>query len=58
MKVMGAPYTLGFNHIKREYFAVIHGGEGDGWNVNRPCMSSILMFQGKIYLIDAGPNVL
>jgi len=54
----GAPYTLGFHHIKREYFAVIHAGEGDGWNVNRPCMSSILMFQGKIYLIDAGPNVL
>jgi len=54
----GAPYTLGFHRIKREYFAVIHSGEGDGWNVNRPCMSSILMFQGKIYLIDAGPNVL
>lgn len=54
----GAPYTLSFHNIKREYFAVIHSGEGDGWNVNRPCMSSILMFQGKIYLIDAGPNVL
>lgn len=53
-----APYTLGFHLIKREYFAVIHSGEGDGWNVNHPCMSSILMFQGKIYLIDAGPNVL
>ncbi|GBC62095.1 cyclic nucleotide-binding protein [Desulfonema ishimotonii] len=53
-----APYPLGFHHIRREYFAVIHSGEGDGWNVNRPCMSSILMFQGKIYLIDAGPNVL
>lgn len=53
-----APYPLGFHHIKREYFAVIHSGEGDGWNVNSPCMSSILMFQGKIYLIDAGPNVL
>ncbi len=54
----GASYTLGFHHIRREYFAVIHAGEGDGWNVNRPCMASILMFQGKIYLIDAGPNVL
>ncbi len=53
-----APYPLGFHHIHREYFAVIHSGEGDGWNVNHPCMSSILMFQGKIYLIDAGPNVL
>ncbi len=54
----GAPYPLGFHLIRREYFAVIHSGEGDGWNPNRPCMSSILMFQGKIYLIDAGPNVL
>ncbi len=54
----GAPYPLGFHLIRREYFAVIHSGEGDGWNVNHPCMSSILMFQGRIYLIDAGPNVL
>jgi hemerythrin len=54
----GAPYPLGFHLIRREYFAVIHSGEGDGWNPNRPCMSSILMFQGKVYLIDAGPNVL
>ena len=52
------PYPLGYHQIKREYFAVVHSGEGNGWDVNRPCMSSILMFQGKIYLIDAGPNVL
>jgi len=51
------PYPLGFHNIRREYFAVVHAGEGDGWNVNHPCMSSILMFQGKIYLIDAGPNI-
>ena len=51
------PYLLGFHNINREYFAVIHSGEGDGWDINRPCMSSILMFQGKIYLIDAGPNI-
>jgi len=53
-----APYPLGFYNISREYFSVIHSGQGDGWNVNDPCMSSIIMFQGKIYLIDAGPNVL
>lgn len=53
-----APYPLGYHQIERQYFGVIHSGEGDGWNVDRPCMSSILMFQGKIYLIDAGPNVL
>ena len=53
-----APYPLGIHNIKREYFAVIHSGEGDGWDPNRPCMSSILMFQGKIFLIDAGPNLM
>lgn len=51
------PYPLGFHNITREYFSVIHAGEGDGWDMNRPCMGSVLMFQGKIFLIDAGPNV-
>ena len=54
----GATYTLDFHHIKREYFAIIHSGQGDGWDLNRPTMASILMFQGKIYLIDTGPNIL
>ncbi|MBF0454228.1 MAG: bacteriohemerythrin [Magnetococcales bacterium] len=52
-----AAYPLSFQFIPREYFGVIHSGEGDGWDVNRPSMSSIIMFQGKIYLIDAGPNL-
>jgi hemerythrin len=52
-----APYQLGYHGIRREYFSVIHSGEGDGWDINRPCMASILTFQGKIYLIDAGPNI-
>ena len=51
------PYQLEYHNIEREYFSVIHSGEGDGWNIHRPCMSSILTFQGKIYLIDAGPNM-
>lgn len=51
------PYPLGFQDIRREYFGVIHSGEGDGWDINRPCAASILMYQGKIYLIDAGPNI-
>lgn len=51
------PYPLGFHNITREYFGVIHSGEGDGWDANRPCMGSILMFQGRIFLIDAGPNI-
>ncbi len=53
-----APYPLGFQKIDREYFAVIHSGEGNGWDINRPCMSSIIVFQGDLYLVDAGPNIL
>lgn len=53
-----SPYPLGNYRVGREYFAVVHSGNGDGWDVNRPAMSSILMFQGKIYLIDAEPNIL
>jgi len=52
-----APYPLGFHDIKREYFSVIHSGQGDGFDVNRPSMSSIITFQGKVYVIDAGPNI-
>ena len=50
-------YSLGFRSINRDYFSVIHSGQGDGWDVNRPCMASVIVFQGKIYLIDAGPNI-
>ena len=53
-----APYHLEYYKIQRDYFSVIHTGEGDGWDINRPCMASILIYQGKIYLIDAGPNLL
>jgi len=53
-----APYPLGFSNIKREYFSVIHSGQGDGWDVNRPSMGSVVTYQGRIYLVDAGPNIL
>ena len=52
------PYPLGFYNMPRDYFSVVHSGEGDGWDINRPAMGSILMFQGKVFLIDAGPNIL
>ncbi|MBT3788109.1 MAG: cyclic nucleotide-binding domain-containing protein [Alphaproteobacteria bacterium] len=52
------PYTLGMHDIERGYFSVIHSGDGDGWDVNRPSMSTVFMFQGRIYLVDAGPNVI
>jgi hemerythrin len=51
-------YTLGHHRVRREYFSVVHMGEGDGWNPNRPCMGSMIVFQGKIYLVDAGPNIM
>ena len=50
-------YSLGFHKIRREYFSVVHIGEGDGWDTEKPCMGSIVMFQGRIYLIDAGPHI-
>lgn len=53
-----APVRLDFHHVQPGYFSVIHIGEGDGWDRDRPCMSSIVCFQGKYYLIDTGPNVL
>ena len=52
------PYNLGYYPISPQYFSVVHIGEGDGWDPDRPCMSSILTFQGHIYLIDAGPGIL
>lgn len=56
-QIYDVPYNLGYHNIPKNYFSVIHSGQGDGWSVNNPSMSSILMFQGKIYLIDAGPNI-
>ena len=53
----GTTYHLGLTNFKREYFSIIHTGEGDGWDIKRPCMDSIITFQGKIFLIDAGPNI-
>jgi hemerythrin len=49
------PYHLGSHRVSREYFAVIHGGDGDGWDPERPSMGSIIAFQGRMYLVDAGP---
>jgi len=52
-----APYRLEKHLIQRDYFSVVHSGDGDGWDVNRPAMGSIVQYQGRIYLIDAGPNI-
>jgi hemerythrin len=53
-----APYTMGQHPIEPQYFGVIHCGEGDGWDLRRQSMASIVMFQGRYYLVDAGPSVL
>lgn len=53
----GPSYSLKPKRIRREHFSVIHMGEGDGWNFNKPCMGSIVCFRGKLYLIDAGPDI-
>ncbi|MEA3290629.1 MAG: cyclic nucleotide-binding domain-containing protein [Campylobacterota bacterium] len=51
-----SPYFLPQYKIKRDYFSVIHSGQGDGWDINRPSMNSIISFQGKLYVIDVVPN--
>jgi hemerythrin len=53
-----APYQLPFREVIPEVFSISHTGEGNGWDENRPCMASVIHHQGKIYLIDAGPNIL
>jgi hemerythrin len=52
-----APYSLPLRPASREDFAVVHIGEGDGWDVARPCMSSVVVWRGEPYLVDAGPNI-
>ena len=49
-------YPLGNFNFKRNHFSIVHSGEGDGWDTSRPCMSSVMVHQGKIFLLDTGPN--
>lgn len=51
------PYPLTQVAVDRHYFAVAHAGDGDGWDFNRPAMGSVLIHQGRVYLIDAGSNI-
>ena len=51
------PYELPRRSFSREQFSVVHIGEGDGWDVDRPCMSSLVVHRGRVWLVDAGPNV-
>ena len=49
-------YSLPQSKIKRDYFSIIHSGQGDGWDINRPSMNSIISFGGKLYAVDLVPN--
>ena len=53
-----APYSLPFKNIIPGKFSITHSGEGNGWDQHRPCMASVIHCNNRIYLIDAGPNVL
>ena len=50
-------FPLGFHRVDRGYFSVIHSGGGDGWDIDRPTLSSVIVFQGNLYLVDAGPHL-
>jgi hemerythrin len=55
-EIYPCPYPLSHVAITRHYFAVVHAGDGDGWDYNRPAMASVIIHQGRVYLVDAGPN--
>ncbi len=38
-------------------FAVVHTGEGDGWDYTRPCIGSMIIQDKRRFLVDAGPNI-
>lgn len=52
-----SPYILPQSKIEKNNFSVIHTGEGDGWDINRASMNSIISFEGKLYIIDVVPNI-
>ena len=56
-QIYESPYRLPANRAPRDYFSIVHDGDGNGWDPDRPSMSSVICFQGRIYLIDAGPNI-
>ena len=51
------PYELPRRTISRGWFSVVHLGEGDGWDSERPCMASLVVHRGECYLVDAGPDI-
>lgn len=50
-------FKLNYQSMRREYFSVIHSGEGDGWDAERPTTGSLITYQGRVFLVDAGPSL-
>ena len=50
-------YQLPARSIPEARFSVTHIGEGNGWDEGRPCMGSMVNWNGRHYLIDAGPGI-
>ncbi|NQU64933.1 MAG: MBL fold metallo-hydrolase [SAR324 cluster bacterium] len=44
--------------IPKSYFSVTHTGEGDGWNPKKPSLSSVIQYDGRFFLVDAGPYII
>ena len=53
-----SPIALDSHAIDLADFALIHSGEGDGWDIRRTAMSSVILYKGRIYLVDAGPSIM
>ena len=53
----GKTFTLPKTLIPSVNFGVVNIGSGDGWSQDRPCFSSLIISDGKKYLVDAGPNL-
>jgi hemerythrin len=52
-----SPYNFVQDKINREYFSIVHSGQGDGWDFKRPSMNSLITFKDKLYLVDVVPNI-
>jgi hemerythrin-like metal-binding protein len=53
----GAPYRLPPRPLETGAFSVVHLGDGDGWDSQRPCTGSLLVCGSEMSLVDAGPNL-
>ncbi|HTH13129.1 MAG TPA: bacteriohemerythrin, partial [Spirochaetia bacterium] len=53
----GSPYRLPPRPLETGAFSVVHLGDADGWDAQRPCTGSLLVCGGEMSLVDAGPNL-